>query len=317
MCGAVMKMAKFIKKTNYHSLDGVDSEIIDIVKTSIPPAEVVEIGVSTEGRPIKAVCFGDGDFRKPEVLYFALTHSMEYIGTETALALIRHFAGGGHSEALGHINVWILPVLNPDGYASVEKQLNSPLGIGFGRKNSRGVDLNRNFPVAFYHFPRSLFAGSPMKASPYFKGDAPCSEAESSLFRDFILGRNFKASVALHSFGGAIMFPYNHTPVRCRDYDTFVELGNDMAGRQKRPYTVKQSYELYATNGSVSDWLYDECGILSFVMEIGKLGASVERPETWINPFYWYNPVEPREEIDNILPACLVLTEHVFSKFAS
>ncbi len=308
-------MSRFIRKTNYHTLDGVESEISETVAASVAPAEVVEIGVSTEGRSIKAVCFGDGDFRKPEVLYFALTHSMEFIGSEAALALISHFAGGGHAEILNRMNVWTIPVLNPDGYASVEKQLDSALGIGFGRKNARGVDLNRNFPVAFYHFPRSLFAGSPTKASPYFKGDAPCSETESAMFRDFVLGRNFKVSLTLHSFGAVILFPYNHTPIRCRDYDTFVDLGKDMSDAQRRPYSVKQSYELYAANGSISDWLYDECGILAFVMEIGKFGAALDRPETWLNPFYWYNPAEPRDEIDNIMPAALRLAERSLSLF--
>ena len=309
-------MARFIRNTNYHTLAGLENEIAELTGGTGAPTETVELGMSAEGRPIKAVCFGDGDFRKPEVLYFALTHASEFIGTETALALIRHLAQGGDREALDRINVWIIPALNPDGYAAVEKRLGAGLGLGFGRGNARGVDLNRNFPTAFYHLPRSLFAGSPLKISPYYRGEAPCSEPESALFRDFILSRNFKTALSYHSFGATILFPYNHTSAKCRDYGTFMEIGGEMAKRQNSPYTVKQAVNMYSSNGSINDWLYDECGILAFLMEIGKLGAAPGRPETWLNPFYWYNPVVPREEIADILPASLYLLETTPARFA-
>ncbi|MFA6450679.1 MAG: M14 family zinc carboxypeptidase [bacterium] len=309
-------MTRFIRNTNYHTLAGLESEIAELAAASSVPVETVELGRSTEGRPIKAICFGDGDFRKPEVLFFGLTHAVEFIGTETALSLIRHYSLGGGRDSLDLINAWVLPVLNPDGYAAVEKQLAAGLGLGFKRGNSRGVDLNRNFPTAFYHFPRSLFAGSPVKISPYYRGEAPCSESESSLFRDFVLSRNFKASIAFHSFGSAILFPYNHTPDKCRDHDAFMDIGSEMSKSQNAPYTVKPSYKMYSTNGSINDWMYDECGILAFLIEIGKLGVSPVRPETWVNPFYWYNPIDPREEIANVLPACFCLADTIRDNFA-
>ena len=308
-------MSRFIRNTNYHTLKGFENEMAELTGESKAPVETVEIGLSTEGRPIKAVCFGDGDFRKPEILYYALVHSVEYIGAETALSLTRHFAGGGENEALNRMNIWIIPILNPDGYAAVESRLSTGLGLSFGRGNARGVDLNRNFPVAFYHLPRSIFAGSPLKISPHYRGEAPCSEAESALFRDFVLGRNLKAAISYHSFGASIMYPYNHTANKCRDHDAFVEIGGEMAKRQKAPYTVKQAHDMYSSNGNINDWLYDECGILAFLFEIGKVGVAPDKPESWLNPFYWYNPVEPRAEIDNVLPASLHLIEAAQAKF--
>jgi carboxypeptidase T len=309
-------MSRFIGNTNYHTAQGLDEEFAAVVEGSKTPVEAVELGRSVEGRPITAYCFGDGDFRKPEILYFALAHAIEFIGAETALEIARGIAAGDAGAALDRMNVWVLPVFNPDGYAKVERQLSSGPGIGLARSNANGVDLNRNFPVAFYHLPRSIFSGSPFKISPYYRGAEPCSETESAVFRDFIIGRNFKTSLSLHSFGGSILFPYSHTSKKCRDYDAFMALGGEMASRQSRPYTVKPAYKLYQMNGDMDDWLYDECGVFAMVMEIGRLGVRAARPETWLNPFFWSNPVEPHAEIDNILPACLYLVEYAAEKFA-
>lgn len=304
-------MAKFIKNTNYMTFEGIEAELCDIVSASKVPAEIETLGHSTEERPIYGVCFGGGDFRKPEILYYALAHSMEFVGAAVAIDLMRRLscpgAEAGIADKLERMNVWVIPVLNPDGYAKVERQLESGLGLAAGRKNSRGVDLNRNFPVGFYHIPRSIFAGSPLKSSPYYRGVSPCSERESQVFCDFILGRNIKMSLSFHSFGGAILFPYHYTKKKCRDYDTFMQLGEEMARRQETPYSVKPAWNLYQTNGDMEDWLYDECRILSMCIEVGKFGFNLEYPNTWLNPFYWANPYDPRAEMDNVAPAALYM----------
>ncbi len=304
----------FIRDTAYKTLRGVEAEIDALAARS--GAEIALLGESTEGRPIRALCFGGGDYRKPELLYYALEHSMEYIGAEAALDAARRLADSECSEYLDKANVWVLPVLNPDGYARVEKQLSSGLGLAFARKNASGVDLNRNFPVAFYHFPGSVFAGSPLKFSPHYRGAEPCSEQETRVFRDFILGRNFKISLAFHCFGASILYPYFYKKSKCGAHDTLAALAGKISFAQRSPYSVKPGHKLYLTNGSSADWLYDEQGILALVMEIGKLGVKADRPESWINPFFWFNPVDPKEELDNIVPASLKLVEETASRFS-
>ncbi len=298
---------------------GIESELHDLVSQSEIPAEIITLGHSVEERPIYGICFGDGDHRKPELLYYALTHSMEYVGNaalmETMRRLSQHNGAAEHAEKIEKMNVWMIPVLNPDGYVKIEEQLGRRLGFAAGRKNARGVDLNRNFPVAFYHIPRSIFAGSPVKASPYYRGASPCSEPESQVFRDFILGHNIKMSLSFHSFGGALLFPYSYTKKKCRDYDLFVQICEEMTHRQENPYSVKPGCDLYNANGEMEDWLYDECRILALCMEIGKIGFNLEYPATWLNPFYWANPYDPRAELDNITPAALHLIDTLYNMF--
>lgn len=306
-------MSIYVKNTNYLTLKGVEKELTEAVDASRVKAELVTLGHSVESRSIYGVCFGDGDYRKPEVLFLALTHSMEYIGTAVALAIVKKLASAegakDYGDILSRMNAWVIPVINPDGYASVEKNLTRGLGLVFARKNARGVDLNRNFPVGFYHLPRSVFSGSPIKTSPYFRGSSPCSEPEAQVLRDFILGRNIKTAINFHSFGPSILIPYHHTKKKCRDHELIEKIALEMAAKQKEPYEVKQSWQLYPANGDIDDWFYDECNILPFTIEIGKLGIRPERPETWLNPFFWSNPVEPADETANVLPAALHLID--------
>lgn len=314
-------MSIYVKNTNYLTLDGVEKELKATISRSEIKAELVTLGHSVESRSIYGVCFGDGDYRKPEVLYLALTHSMEYIGTAVALGIVSRLASKAGARQFGDVlknmNVWVIPVLNPDGYVAVEKSLSRGLGFTYSRKNARGVDLNRNFPVGFYNMPLSLFAGSPLKASPYFRGAGPCSEAEAQVLRDFILGRNIKTSINLHSFGSSILIPYHHTKKRCKDHDLIAKIADDMASMQERPYEVKQGWQLYTVNGDVDDWFYDECKILPFTFEIGKLGIKPDRVQTWMNPFYWSNPISPVKDVENVLPAALHLIEATSEMFCS
>ncbi|MFC1474832.1 M14 family zinc carboxypeptidase [bacterium] len=313
-------MSIFIRNMNYHTQAGLEKELNEAVGGAAVPVEIVTLGHSEENRPISGVCFGDGDYRKPEVLYYALTHSMEYVGAEAALDIVKKLSDKNVparlKNALDRMNVWVIPVMNPDGYASVEKMLSTGLGLAIGRKNANGVDLNRNFPVGFYHMPRSVFAGSPVKMSPHYRGGSPCSEAEAQVFRDFILGRNIKISLDFHSFGACILFPYHHTKKKCRDHDTLMRLGEGIARMQERPYTVKPSWNMYFANGDIDDWLYDECNVLPLAVEIGKLGVDLRRPETLVNPFYWANPMEPRAELDNVVEPALSLIDAACKMYA-
>ncbi|HSP73747.1 MAG TPA: M14 family zinc carboxypeptidase, partial [Gaiellaceae bacterium] len=86
----------------------------------------VQLGRSQDGRPIVAVHVGDPS--GPRVVVFGCIHGNECAGVPVALALERE-----HTKA----DLWIVPVLNPDGRAAGRRQ------------NARGVDLNRNWPAGW------------------------------------------------------------------------------------------------------------------------------------------------------------------------
>jgi len=89
----------------------------------------VTVGHSSEGRPIQLREYGPARTQR-RVLAFGCIH-----GTECAASDIPKF--GLRAGALKAGSVFYVPNLNPDGLAEGT------------RLNGRGVDLNRNFPVAW------------------------------------------------------------------------------------------------------------------------------------------------------------------------
>jgi protein MpaA len=84
------------------------------------------LGYSVQHRPIVAFHIGDPDNPR-RILVVGCIHGSEPAGIAITTALI-------HSAPVAEVDLWVVPVLNPDGVNSNH------------RGNARGVDLNRNFP---------------------------------------------------------------------------------------------------------------------------------------------------------------------------
>ncbi len=125
----------------------------------------VLLGRSWQGRPIAAVEVGDPTGRR--VLVFGCIHGNETGGIPIARALER--------LAPRHLDLWIVPDLNPDGVAADTRQ------------NSHGVDLNRNFPWRWR--PLSGF---------YESGPRPLSEREARIAHTLILRLHPQLTVWFH-----------------------------------------------------------------------------------------------------------------------
>ena len=90
------------------------------------------IGHSVQGRPIVAWHLGEPG--KPKVVLISLMH-----GNEPAPRRILTDLRDG--APVHDINLWVVPVYNPDGLAH------------HTRKNAHGVDLNRNYPYKWAASP--------------------------------------------------------------------------------------------------------------------------------------------------------------------
>jgi murein peptide amidase A len=128
---------------------------------SAPAALVVasgslQLGRSEGGRPIVAARAGDPHGTR--VLVVGCIHGNEGAGIAVARAL-----EGAHSRA----DLWIVPNLNPDGYARGRRQ------------DGRGVDLNANWS--------SEWRGGGRPWDTYYPGQRPFSERETRIARNLIL----------------------------------------------------------------------------------------------------------------------------------
>ncbi|MFQ6007079.1 MAG: M14 family zinc carboxypeptidase, partial [Woeseia sp.] len=88
--------------------------------------QVITIGTSHEGRPIKAlkisdnVAIDEGD--EGDVVFIALHHAREWISVEMALylaeQLLTRYSTDPQLQAdVNNLEIWIIPVANPDGFA--------------------------------------------------------------------------------------------------------------------------------------------------------------------------------------------------------
>jgi protein MpaA len=131
---------------------------------------VMTIGYSVEHRPIRVVVVGDP--RAPRrMLVVGCVHGDERAGIAVAKLLASWSVPRGTA-------LWIVPVLNPDGAATGTRQ------------NSRGVDLNRNFPYRW----RALGT----RGDQQYSGVRALSEPEARAARALILRVRPQISIWFH-----------------------------------------------------------------------------------------------------------------------
>jgi protein MpaA len=107
--------------------------------------EKLVIGHSVRGRPITAWHLGEQ--KKPKVLLVATMHGNEGAPRQILAAL-------RDGKPIRGINLWVLPVYNPDGLAAGT------------RHNAHGVDLNRNFPYHWADLDGSYESGPHAASEP-------------------------------------------------------------------------------------------------------------------------------------------------------
>jgi len=115
-----------------------------------------------------------------------------------------------------------------------------------------------------------------------------------------------RASLAIHSPGRFIGYPFCHTNAPCPHSKEMRAIADAMRARQPFfKYRVGSEFTYLPTSGDLDDWLYEEHGIFAFLLEVGKLGLRFEDPATWLNMYAWCNAPEAEKEIANNLDACV------------
>jgi protein MpaA len=127
------------------------------------------IGRSVLGRPIVVYRVGD-PHAAHRVLVVGCIHGDECVGFPIIAKLRR-------SAPIPGVELWLVPSVNPDGRRA------------HTRGNAHGVDLNRNFSVAWRRIPRS---------SRYYSGPRPFSEPESRVVRDLVTRMTPSLSIWFH-----------------------------------------------------------------------------------------------------------------------
>lgn len=239
--------------------------------------ERFSIGHSLEGRSLEGIRISSIPQKdtEPSAIFLGCHHAREHLSVEVPLKLAQYLTenyarDSRIRELLDTREVWIVPMVNPDG---AEYDIASGT-YKYWRKNRRdlgkglfGVDLNRNYG------PKEFFAGSGSSHSPAsdtYHGPHEFSEPETQAVRDFVRARTSATMLlTFHTFSELILWPYGHTyyPVpNSLDLKVFETIGKKFATWNH--YTPEKTSDLYLASGDTTDWAYEELKLFAFTFEL-------------------------------------------------
>ena len=275
--------------------------------TQAAGGQVVELGRSVQGRPLRAACLPALDEAKgaPKLLVCANLHGVELISTRVALGALE--GAQRQDDARWRLlrqraQLWIIPTLNPDAYA-LTWALGPDIDLKRGRCNARGVDLNRNYPKPGPQPRLAALAGpwaqgSDDPRSPYHRGPHPLSEPETQALDALVAAGGFLACASLHSAAGCL-FPARVT--RARDVWRYRRLGLAFAWAQPRwrSWPISSGWADWYT-GEQEDHLHHRYGCWSICVETFAASHSARQARALGGSTLWrFNPLKPEPWVRN------------------
>lgn len=257
----------------YQSYEDLSANLKGLAKTYPKLAKLEDAGDSWEKQQGKAArdiwalrITARPDQELPASLITGGHHSRELAPVEISYRLAKLLLEGyGKDPRITRMletrEVWIVPMVNPDGRSRVEG------GEMFWRKNVHpfatgvGVDLNRNYD-AYWEQGDS----SPRKET--FRGEAAFSEPETQAIRNLFSKRKFGSWMDYHAYGNAVIWPPGYTRDLSPDDAVFRDLGKKIvASNGYSADTIARQF--YLSYGSGLDWAYTRFGTLGFCTEMG------------------------------------------------
>jgi murein tripeptide amidase MpaA len=293
----------------YLTVDGINACLHFLTSTYPSICQPITLPeASHEGRVISAVKLASAaGANRRGVLLIGGVHAREIVNPDMLLALAlnlcraytsgtglsygpKAFSAATIRSLIDRLDIFILPLVNPDGRAYVQ----SPTGDAFWRKNRspnpgqpcRGVDINRNYD---FLWPSGI-GTSANSCSEVFKGANAFSEPETRNVR-YLLDQyaGIMGMVDVHSYSQLILSPWGDDLNQSADpsmnfrnpaYNgmrgtvgdsyseyipaadanwfttTGIRIRDAIAAVRGRMYTVEQGVLLYPTTGTSNDYAY-------------------------------------------------------------
>jgi hypothetical protein len=299
----------------YHTVNAQYAHLDQVATDHRDLATVVDYGNSflktsnpATGYDLKAICLthkqaGDCALTptapKPRFLLMTQIHAREIVTGDLSWRFIDHLANNYATNAavkalLDSTEVWVVPIVNPDGVDVVQQGGNRPYlqrknlnGTGCANpptgSNQKGVDLNRN---TNNHW-RTAGTDTNVCGQTY-PGRTADSEPETKgiegLFRSLFADQRGPndadaapittrgAMISLHSFAGMNLFPWGWSNRHSANDAALRAIATRMSSFNG--YRFGQPGEiLYNASGTSDDWSYGELGIASFTTELASCGS--------------------------------------------
>jgi carboxypeptidase T len=241
---------------------------------------VTTIGKTVDGADIYAVRITDS-FTAPAhgkavVLFDAMHHAREVMTPEVAIDILDYLTTNATTDPkvqawLVKNEIWVVPMVNPDGNQTVWTQDN------MWRKNMQGgygVDINRNYPYAW----GTCNGSSGNRNSETYRGSSAGSEPETKALMDLARAIKPAFNISYHSASEIVIYPMScpGVPPPAAQKPLIESIGRDLASKLTRDsgsgtYSPGYCYDLlYPVDGGSIDWMYSELQTLAYCIEVSS-----------------------------------------------
>ncbi|XP_052815835.1 carboxypeptidase B-like [Mya arenaria] len=252
----------------------------DAKKSADVSAELFTIGQSYENRNLTGIrIFSTVPGVRKKIFIDGAIHAREWISPAAINYLIDKLVYTAPADIivlLARYEIYLIPVLNPDGYEF------SHTNTRMWRKNRNprmsascpGVDLNRNFP----HQWNPAIGGSTNPCTDTYSGNNAASEPETQALVTYLKANDFFAYLTVHSYGQFWLFPWGYTseyPTDRYELETAANAGTNAMNREtRRKWIVGSSTNaLYAAAGGSDDFAKGDANIkYSYTLELPDAG---------------------------------------------
>ncbi len=288
----LISQSHYIQDPVYHTYAEILQEV-DSMAEAYPELVMVDtIGYSQQWhQPIIAVKLSDNAHqaeREPSVLFDGVHHAEEVLGAEIIMAtmwrLLDGYQAGNDTftRYLDSLQIWFLPVLNPDGHNIVtsvidtgwRKNANDNNGNGAFDTDYDGVDLNRNYG---FHWYDAVERADTTPSAYFYKGTAPFSESETKAMAKFCRREKFVVAINYHSpsysLGEKIYYTWHwpdHNPPFPVDFNLIRHIATSMAFQIPTDDSSATYTAVYgdARMPNARNWMYSTYGIISLTPEV-------------------------------------------------
>jgi len=239
------------------------------------------------GDDIPVLVLGNRNLPAPKAPFvmIAAMHAREYATAELATRFAEYLVNGYGVDAdatwiLDHVEVHVIPQLNPDGRKKAETGLLWRKNVDnnyCSNTNSRGADLNRN---STYFWGGTGSSGT--QCSETYRGPSAVSEPETGTIESYLTavfpdqrGPNDTdpapatatgVFLSLHSYGELALFPWEGIGSTTPNFTELQTLGRKFGYFNR--YTVCQTC-YPATAGTTVDDAYGVFGVAAYTFELG------------------------------------------------
>ncbi|XP_077990830.1 carboxypeptidase B-like [Glandiceps talaboti] len=275
----------------YHTYEEL-MDWIDLVVATYPDlAEAFSIGLSHEGRDLKALKIGADlgghDSEKHSVWFNGAIHAREWISPATVIwmtnALLANYSDGSDPDVtflMEFYDFFILPVMNPDGYeySWTDDRMWRKTRSHYPGDECVGTDCNRNFD-----FEWGGLGASNDSCSNTYRGPVALSEIEVKSVVEFIREESehhhFDLYIDYHSYSQMMLSPWGYTYDLPVDYDLMEAHMIAHTEAIEAVHGMEYIYgpsatTLYPVSGGSKDWGYGDQGIpYSYTIELRDDGT--------------------------------------------